>query len=276
VYEPFLRYRGYRWLKISVLLIVVASASYLATPAAQRNGGSPVGYALGMTSAALMLWLAWFGIRKRSYAAAGAPLRGWLSAHVYLGGALIVLVPLHSAFRLGWNVHGLAAMMTVLTILSGLIGVVLYVSVPARMTQNRPGQKLMALFEQVGALDGACKTLAAGLPTAIAQAIDASIESTRVGGGVLRQLAGADPSGPTVRALVVVQRAQDAGRSGGVTETLQKLRANLTRKQIVLRRISRDLRLKALLDVWLVLHVPLGLSALALVAIHVVAVFYYR
>ena len=59
-------------------------------------------------------------------------------------------------------------------------------------------------------------------------------------------------------------------------DTLQKLRANLTRKQTVVGRISRDLRLKALLDVWLVVHVPLGLAALALVAVHVVAVLYYR
>ena len=277
MHEPFLRYRHYRWLKLSVLMVLIAIGAYVATPATDRSGGTRVGYALGGVSAALMLWLAWFGIRKRSYRARGAPLRGWLSAHVYLGTALLVLVPLHAAFRFGWNVHGLAAALTVLTIFSGLIGVVAYASIPEQMTQNRPGEKLVALFEQVGMLDGACKELAAGLPTPVARAVNDSVEETRIGGGTLRQLAGGDPSGPTRRALVVVQGAQKAETVDRLSgDTLQKLRANLTRKQTVLGRISRDLRLKALLDVWLVVHVPLGLAALALVAVHVVAVFYYR
>jgi len=276
VHEPFLRYRHYRWLKLSVLIVLIAIGAYFATPVTDRGGGTRVGYALGGVSAGLMLWLAWFGIRKRSYHARGSPPRGWLSAHVYLGTALLILVPLHAAFRFGWNVHGFAAALTGLTIFSGLIGVIVYASIPEQMTQNRPGEKLVALFEQVGMLDGACKELAAGLSTPIAQAVNDSIEATRIGGGTLRQLAGRDPSGPTRRALVVVRGAQDETIDRVSGDSLQKLRANLTRKQTLLGRISRDLRLKALLDVWLVVHVPLGLAAAALVAVHVVAVLYYR
>ena len=75
----------------------------------------------------------------------------------------------------------------------------------------------------------------------------------------------------------MVQGAQEAEKVDRVSsDSLQKLRANLTRKRSVLGRIRRDLWLKALLDVWLIFHVPLGLAALALVAVHVVAVFYYR
>jgi hypothetical protein len=277
VHEPFLRYRGHRWLKVAVVAVGVAVTAYVATPEDARSGGSPVGYALGTTAAALMLWLTWFGARKRSYRAAGAPLRGWLSAHVYLGLALLALVPLHAAFHFGWNLHSLAALLTLLTIGTGLVGVALYVAIPAQMTQNRPGEKLVALFEQVGTLDTECKHLAARLPTSVAVAVNDSIEATRIGGGPLRQLAGADPSRPTRRALAVVQRAQASASSDRATrDDLQKLRAGLTLKQSVLRRIGIDVRLKALLDAWLVVHVPLALAAVVAVAIHVFAVLYYR
>jgi hypothetical protein len=275
VYEPFIRYRNHRWPKVSVLVVALAIAAYVVTPGEERGGGTPVGYALGAASAALMLWLIWFGVRKRSYRARGAPLRGWLSAHVYLGLTLIALVPLHAAFRFGWNVHSLAAGLTALTIVSGIVGVAMYLSIPEQMTQNRPGEKLAALFEQVGALDVECKGLAAGLATGVAAAVNRSVQRTRIGGGTLRQLAGTDPTAPTRRALRVVERAQEQAVDAD-RDTLQKLRASLAFKQTVLRRIAVDVRLKALLDAWLVVHVPLALAALAAVAVHVFAVLYYR
>jgi hypothetical protein len=286
VHEPFLRYARYRWLKVSLAVVAGAIIAYLTTPPIERSGGSPIGYGLGVAAAALMLLLTWFGIRKRSYGPpsngwgarwrsrwAGAPLRGWLSAHVYLGATLLVLVPLHAAFRFGWNVHTLAAVLTAATVLSGVIGVFMYVSIPQQMTQNRPGEKLVALFEQVGALDTECKVLASGLPTAVAEAVAYSVQATRIGGGALRQLAGADPSRPTQRALRVVEQAQYATPD---SEALRKLRASLTLKESLLRRITIDTRLKAFLDTWLVVHVPLAIAAVAAVAAHVVAVLYYR
>jgi hypothetical protein len=39
--------------------------------------------------------------------------------------------------------------------------------------------------------------------------------------------------------------------------------------------ISRDLRYKALMDIWLYLHVPLSFALLAALTAHVVAVFFY-
>jgi hypothetical protein len=203
-------------------------------------------------------------------------LRGWLSAHVYLGVTLLVLVPLHAAFRFGWNVHTLAAVLTAATVLSGVIGVFMYVSIPEQMTRNRPGEKLAALFEQVGALDTECKVLASGLPTAVAEAVASSVKATRIGGGALRQLAGADPSRPTQRALRVVRQAQHGQRATPDSDALQKLRESLTLKDSLLRRITIDTRLKAFLDTWLVVHVPLAMAAVAAVAAHVVAVLYYR
>jgi len=85
-HEPFLWYRSGRWAKLCLLLLVASIAAYAYSgPSPERRGDTVVGYALGIVSAGLIGWLLWFGVRKRSYVPGGAPLRGWLSAHVWLG-----------------------------------------------------------------------------------------------------------------------------------------------------------------------------------------------
>lgn len=275
MHDSFLRYRNGRWLNLSAALAVACVIAYAVDdPPGGRGGGTWLGYALGGLAAALMLWLTWFGVRKRRYQPGGAPLRGWLSAHVYLGLTLLVIVPLHCAFRFGWNVHTLAFVLMAAVIVTGMIGVAIYAVVPERMTRNRPGERLVTLFEQVGALDAECKVAGRGMPTAVAAVVADAIDSTRLGGGLLRQLRGTDPSGPTTRAIAVVQNAitGDAGPSPDLQHVLE----NLAARRTLLERIRRDIQLKAWLDVWLIVHVPLALASLAAVAVHVFVVWYYR
>ena len=49
----------------------------------------------------------------------------------------------------------------------------------------------------------------------------------------------------------------------------------LLRKQQLLERARRDLRHKAVLDLWLYFHVPLAFMLLAALVAHVVVVFLY-
>ena len=67
------------------------------TEAFRRDTGHEVELSFGTVGALLIAWLLWYGVRKRSYAATGN-LEGWLSAHVYLGTALVVIVTLHTGF----------------------------------------------------------------------------------------------------------------------------------------------------------------------------------
>lgn len=83
---------------------------------------TPHGYTLGTLGALIILVLLWLGVRKRQYLDAQGSLIGWLSAHVYLGLGLAVIVTLHSGFQLGWNVHSLAYVLMLAVIASGLYG----------------------------------------------------------------------------------------------------------------------------------------------------------
>jgi hypothetical protein len=56
---------------------------------------------------------------------------------------------------------------------------------------------------------------------------------------------------------------------------LQALVLLLCRRQTVLRRIRRDIRLQGWLKIWLYIHVPLTLATVAALAVHILTSFLY-
>ncbi len=102
MHESMLDYAKRRYLKIAVALCVSSIIAYAwHDPLSPPNGGTWLGYTLGGIGAALILWLTALGVRKRSYSSSLGTLRGWTSAHVYLGLALIVVATLHTGFQFG-------------------------------------------------------------------------------------------------------------------------------------------------------------------------------
>ena len=276
LHEAFWVYRGFRYLKIALLLLGVALAGYAVyTPAGGHNGGTGFGYLLGTLSFGMMIWLMWFGVRKRTYyKVPSAPLRGWLSAHVYLGLVLLVLVPLHSGFQFGPNVHTLAYVLMSLVILSGIGGVLFYSFIPESMTENRPGQKIEGLLGNIADIDEEWAVKARTLPNELARAVSLSINETHVGGGLLLQLAGRDPECGTTRAIRSVREVARELK-GAPLEGIEEVLEVLNRKSDLLGTIRRDARWKALLDLWLLVHVPLAFATVVAVFVHVFSVFYY-
>ncbi len=275
--RTFLAYRDYLALKISLGVLAVSVVAYLIhDPFNGPSGGSWLGYTLGTIASLMIVWLMWFGVRKRNYVSPGLPLQAWLSGHVYLGGILVVLVPLHSGFQFGWNVHTLAYALMCGVIVSGFVGVYAYSVVPTLMTRNRPGQRLEALFQQVADVDAECKLLATGLPDHMAASVAMAVDETEIGGGILHQVA-ADASGcATSRALVELRAFGSEVQFDTDRRTkVRKLLELLSLKQAQLVRIRRDIRLKALVDLWLLVHVPLAFATVAAVLIHIFVVFYY-
>ncbi|MEZ5824478.1 MAG: hypothetical protein R3C97_06970 [Geminicoccaceae bacterium] len=134
-HETFLAYRNFRHLKWASALSLLSIGLYLGLDfPAGHNGGTWLGYGLGTIGALLILWLMWFGMRKRRYGPGNWSLKGWLSAHVYLGLSLVIVGTLHTGFQLGWNIHGLAYILMLIVIISGVVGLFVYVRVPGLMT----------------------------------------------------------------------------------------------------------------------------------------------
>lgn len=274
--RTFLEYERYRYLKVAVAALLASLALYVFDdPPGGRSGGSWTGYGLGTVAAATIFWLMWLGVRKRSYASTGAPLKGWVSAHVYLGTGLLFLVPLHSAFELGANVHTLAYALMCVVIFSGILGVAFYALVPTSMTRNRNNITLDAMLERIAEIDSECRLAAEGLPDYYAQAVLTSIDETRIGGGFRSQLSGRDPDCGTARALRSL-RSSDIELKDDAKAQERKLVELIARKELLVKQIRGDIRFKGLLDLWLIVHVPFAFATCAAVLVHVFVVFWYH
>ncbi|HZH05461.1 MAG TPA: hypothetical protein VEY69_02195, partial [Lautropia sp.] len=151
-HESFLRHKSYRWLKIAATISLLSLIVYATVDVQPRhNGGSWYGYLLGTVGALLILWLTLLGVRKRAMTRGRWSLKGWTSAHVYLGLSLIVIGTLHAGFQFGWNVHTLAYALMMLVIISGIYGVSAYATLPNELSDNRAemtkGQMVDAVYK---------------------------------------------------------------------------------------------------------------------------------
>lgn len=299
MHGSFLAHANKRWLWVALALLLVTLVAYAwhSPTGATPNGGTWLGYTLGTVGALLILWLMWFGIRKRRYGAGLGSVRGWLSAHVYLGTSLILIGLLHSGFQFGWNVHTLALVLMLIVIFSGFFGVYAYLRYPTLMTRNRQDATRDAMLEEIAELDQNALMLADAVDPKIHAVVLRSVERTRLGGGVWAQLTARDDSEAALARLrdAVAQREKEAqakpreqstmfmmvdflaGAAGGdqQSESLRKLIDILTRKKNLATRVARDIQFQALMEIWLYLHVPLSFALLAALTAHIVSVLFY-
>jgi hypothetical protein len=268
----FLSYRRFFYLKLSSALVLICVAAYLThEPIAGHIGSTWLGYTLGGVSAGLVLFLLWFGIQKRRYGQ-GTPLRGWLSGHVYLGGALVMVATLHSGFELGPNLHSLTWLLMVMTVLSGVIGVIVYCRYPALLSASRGGLTDSEMLVQVDALDRQCEGLGATLGNNVEDALSESRSETssmRVGCHLSVR---AKDAPLTYAARLLVERLFDDRNDHGRGRELHAL---LLRKETLLRALRHQRHLVALMRAWLYFHVPLSVGLLVAMAGHVFLVFFY-
>jgi hypothetical protein len=286
VFENLLRYANARWLKWG-LALAAASVALYASQDGRASGSTWQGYVLGTIAALLIIWLAVLGVRKRSYASALGTVKGWTSAHVYLGVAAMLVASLHSAMQLGWNVHSLAWWLMLAVVVSGFWGVHAYVNLPRALSDNRGGGSREALFAELYELDRKGEALARRCAPDIQSAVTSSIENTAVGGGVWLQLTGADRSRMRDGTGALVDNREQAAVIGFVAGriprseksaevvVLQELLPVLSRRQAVARRLRRDIRLQGWLAIWLYVHVPLKVALLVALVVHVVTTFLY-
>jgi TctA family transporter len=154
LHEGFLRHARFRWLKVALVVSLVAILAYVLIDAKPHpNGGTPLGYTLGTIGALLILWLTLLGLRKRAMTRGRWSLKAWTSAHVYLGLSLIVIATLHTGFEFGWNVHTLAYALMLLVILSGIYGISVYVAIPKALSNNREEMTQTQMLDALRAVD---------------------------------------------------------------------------------------------------------------------------
>jgi hypothetical protein len=296
MHQSFINFRHYRYGLIAAVASLITLVTYLLDrPRVPPNGGTWLGYTLGTIAALLVIFLALFGIRKRSFRSNIGTAIGWLSAHVYLGLAALLIATLHSGMHFGRNVHTVAYVLMCLVTLSGCWGVYAYVSYPGAMMQQRGNLRRSEFLRQIAELDSSSLELADSISPQMAQLLAEAARRTDLGGGNLwKQLRSRDEStlllgiGSAPRRSSLVSNADQRalirtlaeirpGRSRNevALSSVQKLLELAGSKAVLLQRLRRETQFAALLRIWLFLHVPLCCALLAALCIHVVTVFLY-
>jgi len=282
----FLNHANGRYFWVAIALVGASIVAYLLQePHQTPNGGTWLGYTLGTMGALLILWLIYLGPRKRNFAAGWGTVRGWVSAHVYLGTSLLVVATLHTGFQFGINVHTLAYVLMCVVIVSGLFGVWAYRTYPEARNELKRSQTLDDIFLQLEDIDGQLKRDVSALAADIRGVVSSAIDRTEIGGGMYAQLAGVDsskvmidgnvyPNTDQVRAVAwLVERLSVA--EGSETGKLSAVVRSYGARQKLLQVIRTDIRFQALQEAWLYLHVPLSIALLAALLTHIVSVFIY-
>jgi hypothetical protein len=274
-HEGFLRHRDYKWLKIAAAFCAVAILGYLLIDVEPRpNGGSWYGYTLGTAGALLTLWLTALGVRKRAITRKRWSLKAWTSAHVYLGLSLIVIATLHTGFQFGLNIHTLAYVLMMLVILSGIYGIWAYAFMPAALSDNRSEMTAAQMIDAVESIDKQIQISAQPLSDEDSRVVLDSLGEDPFGGGLMRRLSGKPPKGGNAVALRIIRR-RAMQCEGAEAIALDQVSVLMQRKAGALNRIRRHVRIRARLEVWLYVHVPLTFALIAALSAHIISVFFY-
>ena len=265
---------GRLWRPIFFVLLIAVSASYWYY--AQRefpHGGSNWGLGYGIAGTLLILLLAFFGIRKRWYRSTFGTLEQWLQSHIYLGLLVLVILIFHTGMRFHDKVAVATLILVIIVVASGILGAILYVTVPRLLTEVESNLTVEDMSDQLNQLARAMARIASGRSAAFQRIHDELTKQTTP-----RGLAG-------WRLLVsrgrrVKQEAADWARLIALVpkEEQEDLRQMLVlsrqRKELLLRLVYQQ-RYKNVLEAWLYIHIPFTIALLVMAVVHVVGVFYY-
>ena len=128
------------------------------------------------------------------------------------------------------------------------------------------------MLDNVTSLDAQLQEAAQPLDRTGAAIVRHSIEDTEIGGGFWQRLTGNYSHCANKQALGSLRNLPDSGPDG---EILAKIETLMTQKSDALALARRQMRITALLEAWLFVHIPATFALLAALIAHIVSVFAY-
>ncbi len=265
---------GVVWRRIFFVLLIAVSASYYFY--AQRefpHGGSTYGLAYGIAGTALILLLAFFGIRKRWYRSTFGTLEQWLQSHIYLGLLVLVVLLFHTGMRFHDRIAIATFVLVVIVVASGAFGAILYVTVPRLLTEVESNLTIEDMSDQLNQLARAMARIASGRSAAFQRIHDELTKQTTPGSLagwrllVSRGRRKKQEAADWARLIALVPREEQE-------DLRQMLVLSRQRKELLLRLIYQQ-RYKNVLEAWLYIHIPFTIALLVMAVVHIVGVFYY-
>ncbi len=274
MFQSVLKHESGKFLKLGLAMAAIAAAVFVL---AEQTGNARfsfwLDYVFGLGAGGLALWLAWYGVRRRRYATGGGKLTGWLSAHVYIGLAAVIVTAFHAGPEFGANVHTLAFVLFLFTSASGALGLILILVIPPRIARTADGRTLDAMVQQIAEINRESRALASPLDDDANRLVRRSVQYTPVTVGFWRRLMGWYNDSFMEEAAVGMRRyAEGGGKNADIARQIVVL---LARKSDLLAAARRHVQLQTVLQAWRVLHIPATLAFLAALFVHVFVVHYY-
>lgn len=266
---------GIVWRRIFIVLLIAVAASYWYY--AQRefpHGGSRFGLGYGIAGTALILLLAFFGIRKRWYRSRFGTLEQWLQSHIYLGILSLVVLLFHTGGRFNDKVAVTTLILVIIVVASGIFGAILYATVPRLLTEVESNLTVEEISDQLNQLGRAMARIASGRSAPFQRIYDELLKQTTPGGlagwrlllsrlAKKRQAEAAD----WARLIALAPKEEQE-------DLRQMLVLSRQRKELLLRLIYQQ-RYKNFLEAWLYIHIPFTIALLIMAVVHIAGVFYY-
>ena len=236
---------------------------------------SLLGLSYGIAATVFMVGAALYGIRRRTMRFASrrglGRSRAWLAFHLYGGGLFLLLVLMHSGFRLpvgalNWGLW----ILSLWTVASGLGGLALQRWIPRVLAS---GLSIEVNYDRIGELTDEIRQRAQKL----AESCDDSIRSLfkkkvspALAAPERNLIFFLDPTGG-IQARLKPFRYLEGRLPASEKEKLAELE-RLYRAKL---EIDAHYTLQRALRGWLYAHAPISLLLLALVALHIFTVLYY-
>lgn len=278
------------WLIFTCAAIVVGAAVYIPysinTPA--PGGGTGIGLAFGSIALGLMLFAALLSLRKRFPIWRIGRTKIWMRAHLWLGFLALPMVLFHAAFHARGALTAVLMWLTVLVVLSGIVGAWLQHTLPSRMFREVPFE---TIYDQIPVICGQLVTEAQTRATDVTQRL---APATGPGATVVDSLLGI----PTLEAetigfdrffasevLSYLKREKTRGHALANREWAAEKFENFRRQfpqtawepitaieEICeeKRQLVHQTHLHRLLHGWLLMHLPFSAALILLAIIHAV------
>lgn len=265
---------GPLWRRIFLVLLIGTSASYVYYDRREfTHGGSTFGLTYGIAGTALILLLAFFGIRKRWYRSTFGTLEQWMESHIYLGVLVLVVLFFHAGGRFNDKIAVTTLVLVIIVVASGIAGAILYATVPRMLTEVESELTVEEIADQLNQLARSMARIASGRSAPFQRIYDELLRQTAPGG-----LAGwrlivsrigkrTQQDADWARLIALVPREEQE-------DLRQMLVVSRQRRELLLRLVYQQ-RYKNILEFWLYIHIPFTIALLAFAVLHVVAVFYY-
>jgi hypothetical protein len=254
-----------KWLYTLFIACSALGAYYVGYAALSvPRGGSLTGYILGFTGAGLLVFLMLLTARKKQYERAFGRLDVWMRAHTLIGILTALVVGMHAGFRVGGVLSGGLAIVFILTILSGIIGLFLYERFPGRIARmGGTTFRQTDIMDQMTALEKEIETAQSGHTDMFRVAAQRLFDTRRL------------PLSLNPVRLFSWKRRQNKPSSTPIPEeerqNFKEVEQLITRHQALVCQILYQRALSG----WLRVHIPLSTALITLLIVHIIFQLYY-